>query len=219
MVRAIVGLGLMGAIVAVLSCGDGQHAGGDCPLGTFRPVGIQDCVIPADFNSAMMDNRCAQGSANSPTCQSSTGGRAYYATSTHCAPGYQYTMGSCVSGTGGVIGTGVGFPDGGFADGVGFFDGATAGAGGFAPCNNIAVDGSGFVDGSGVCHGTFTGVGGDADGNGSPDGIGFFDGSSFGGASGVDGAPLPTDAMSDARDASMSEPMDASDVGAGARDD
>jgi hypothetical protein len=203
MVRAIVGLGLMGAIVAVLSCSDSQHVGGDCPLGTFRPIGIQDCVIPADSNSAMTDNRCAQGAAYSPTCASSTGARAYYATSTHCAPGYQYTMGSCVSGTGGFFGTGgVVFPEGGGA-------GETGAAGAVGPVGETGAGGD-TMGAAGTTLGTAGSVGGSS---GSMAG-------SVGGLAGMDGVPLPMDAStSDARDASMSEPVDASDVSAGSRDD
>jgi hypothetical protein len=197
MVRAI-GLGLVGAIVSVLSCGDGQPAGGDCPLGTFRPIGIQDCVIPADSNAPMTDNRCAQGAAYSPTCESITGARPYYATSTRCAPGYQYTMGSCVSGSGGFFGTGgVVFPEGGGAGETGAAGDTTGAAGDTTGAAGTTSGAAGSVGGS----------------SGSMAG-------SMGGLTGTDGGPPPMDAsMSDAHDVSMSEPMDASDVSAGSRDD
>jgi hypothetical protein len=189
MVRAVVGLGVMGAIVVALSCSDAQPgAGGDCPIGTFRPVGIKDCVIPSDNAGGIADSRCALG-AQAPTCDSSSGLRPYFATSTHCAPGYQYQAGSCMSGAGGGFGgTGVGGFSGSFGDGVGFMEG---GPGGFGFADGVAADGVGFMEGS------IAGVSG------------------TGGAAG----DMPTDAMPEtAHDASGDAPLESRDAPFESRD-
>src|SRR5450432_628404 len=185
MVRALVGLGFMGAIVAVLSCGSDGQSPSDCPIGTFRPVGIRDCVVPAD-NPFTSDTRCTSG-AQSPQCVSTTGGRAYYATSSHCAPGYQFQMGTCL----GNSGVGGSFGDGSFA--------GTAGAGtaGFDGQVFTGSGGSGFILGA---DGSFTGASGSSSG--------FVEGSFADG-----GFAMPVDAMSEGPDASVAR--DASDVSGG----
>ena len=135
---------LLGALGALISCdgamGGGetatQLAAGDCPFGTFRPSGLDECVFPAqDINSGnitVSDNRCAFGQpATPPTCVSDAGLRPYLALGPSCAPGYRFEDGSCNrnGGTGGFPLTGGGTGVAGFSTGGGgFFGAGTAGA-------------------------------------------------------------------------------------------
>jgi hypothetical protein len=140
---------------SVMSCDDGSDpsstsgaASGDCPLGTFKPIGLSECVFPAetDFGQrvTVADNRCAAGQpAIPPSCISDTGRRPYLSTSSTCAPNYHFETGLCqrnggFGGTTGSAGT-TGFPGvagctgscGGFTGGAGSTDtGGVTGAGG-----------------------------------------------------------------------------------------
>lgn len=106
-------LGLLAAcgLAALVSCDNGQApttaelGGSDCPTGTFRPAGLDECVFPADdINNApigVSDNRCAFGQpAIPPKCVSDSGERAYLSVSMKCAPNYRYEPGACNRGGG-----------------------------------------------------------------------------------------------------------------------
>jgi hypothetical protein len=93
-------------VTAALSCdsngADSQlgQATGDCPIGTFKPEGLDECVFPAEDafgqTATVTDNRCATGQpAHAPACVSDTGRRAYYTLSKTCAPNYHYSPGVC----------------------------------------------------------------------------------------------------------------------------
>ena len=104
----------MGSVAATLSCSDASAPSSsdltnECPIGMFRPVGLDKCVFSAeDVNGneiSLPDDRCAPGQPSvPPTCVSATGLRSYLADSTACAPNYQYEPGSCERG-GGTAGT------------------------------------------------------------------------------------------------------------------
>jgi hypothetical protein len=134
-------------LAALLSCenGDGSTSGSlsddDCPIGTFKPAGLTECVFPADdqFGNLLgvSDNRCASGQpAYPPVCSSDTGGRAYFSISKTCAPNYRFQPGACQrgaitgsAGTGGVMtGFGTGAAATGFSTGGGGDTGSGTGA-------------------------------------------------------------------------------------------
>jgi hypothetical protein len=82
----------MGSVAATLACDDGSAVSNsglstnDCPIGMFRPVGLDTCVFSADDVNgnplALSDDRCALGTpAIPPTCVSDAGLRSYLATS------------------------------------------------------------------------------------------------------------------------------------------
>jgi hypothetical protein len=141
---------LLGALGALISCDGAMNgagatptelAAGDCPFGTFRPSGLNECVFPAqDINNGTVmvsDNRCAFGQpATPPSCVSDAGLRPYLAVGPSCAPGYRFEDGSCNRNSGPLTGgsTGVaGFTTGGggfFGTGTGGIE-ATGGVGGF----------------------------------------------------------------------------------------
>src|SRR5690349_17289537 len=90
---------LLGGLAAVISCDGaarqdappGALADGDCPFGTFRPVGLDQCVFPAQdlngLNLMVSDNRCASGQpAVPPACVSDSGLRPYLSLGPSCAP-------------------------------------------------------------------------------------------------------------------------------------
>jgi hypothetical protein len=171
-----------GGLAIIISCDNGTAAttGGldvnDCPVGTFRPVGITDCVFPAvDVNGntiGFSDNRCAFGQPAVPAqCVSDAGGRAYLASSTKCAPGYRYEPGACNrnNGTAGFA-TGFGTGDAGSFGTAGSFGGEAGAAGsfmGFAGDFGTGSAGS-PVTGSGGT-GATAGTGGQAQIDGSSD--------------------------------------------------
>jgi hypothetical protein len=118
----LLGVLAFGGVAAIISCDSGSGgatsglASNDCRIGTFRPLGIEDCVFPATDNNGLelgvSDNRCATGQAAiPPQCVSDTGQRAYFSTSTTCAPGYRFLDGACnrntfPTGSAGTFGTG-----------------------------------------------------------------------------------------------------------------
>jgi hypothetical protein len=180
MVRALRRLGVMTTIVAAMSCNDGKApAGGECPLGTFRAVGGNECVIPAD-TQFVNDTRCGT-EAMPPTCTSDQGLRPYYATSARCAPGYKYVPGSCLSGAGGAGGgfftgsagaslaTGVG---GSFVDGVGCVgDGCFIGGTGFGGGDGMVFDDGSVVPPPDADQDAVSDAPRDAAVEGAPDGV------------------------------------------------
>jgi hypothetical protein len=193
--KQTLGLFFLGGLSAIIACdnGSGGTTSGlgsdDCPLGTFRPDGFPDCVIPAhDLNQQQVvfsDNRCStfQG-AVPPTCVSETGARAYISMSTTCAPGYRYFPAACNRGVGGFGG----FGDVGTAGTTGFGTGAagTFATGGFGgscpfgvdPATNVCLSSPPGSAGMGLT----TGGGGDG---GPPAGGGA--GGSVGGSGGAGG--------------------------------
>jgi hypothetical protein len=133
----LLGIVAFSGLAAIVSCdsGTGGTSNGldanDCPVGTFRPIGLTDCVFPAvDLNGqpiGVSDNRCAFGQpAVPPQCVSDAGGRPYLSASMTCATGYRYLPGACNrnNGTAGDFGTG-------FGTGVGGSFGAAGAAGSF----------------------------------------------------------------------------------------
>jgi len=170
--HTLVGLIACGAVGVIISCDNGSPAttsnlAPDCPIGTFHPVGVTDCVFPAtDVNNQPLnvsDNRCASGQpAVPPSCVSNSGLRAYLSTSSSCAPGYSFLDGSCdrqnVTGFAGMVGTGVGGAFGEAGTGIGgdFGLAGSTGAAGAAGAAGGAVvggidnpGGTAGVDGSG----------------------------------------------------------------------
>jgi hypothetical protein len=178
----LLGIVAFGGLAAIISCdsGTGGTAGrldaNDCPVGTFRPVGLTDCVFPSvDVNGlpiGVSDNRCAFGQpAVPPQCVSDSGARPYLTTSTSCATGYRYEPGACNrnDGTAGVAtGFGTGFGTGsagafGAAGAAGSFEqgfggdngtaGVTVGEAGTSGTGAGAASGTGaagsLLDGSG----------------------------------------------------------------------
>jgi hypothetical protein len=159
-----------GGLAAIISCDAaspdtvGGLDVGDCPYGTFKPVGLDECVFPANtiFNEqiGVADNRCTQGQpAVPPSCVSDSGARAYLTISMKCAPGYRYLPGACrrdVSGVGGFGGFFTGAA-GTFATGgdLGTAGGGDAGAGGgFGPAGDFGTGLAGCGgDGVGGCGG------------------------------------------------------------------
>ena len=147
------GLLMLGALGTTVSCEGGPSrpsaslgASDDCPYGTFRPVGIDECVFPAnDVNNQLIgvsDNRCAVGQpAIPPSCVSDSGGRSYLSTSSNCAPGYRFSDGACDRGVGGVAGSS-GFPVTGGAGSFGGGEGA-AGLGAFGGFGGADTAGAG----------------------------------------------------------------------------
>jgi hypothetical protein len=192
--RAILGLVVMGVIVVALSCGSSSSPPtGDCPIGTFRPTGISDCVVPAD-NAFVADTRC-QGSAQPPVCLSDSGTlRPYFSPSDRCAPGYHLMQGECQGSAGfggpmtGVAGaTGAAFVGDGTAStgtGSGFVGDGTIGLG-----DGFEFPGDGVVGGFGV------------------DGVAVADGNVGG-----DGSPNQADAGQPAEDAASDGPVDVRDA-------
>jgi hypothetical protein len=99
----------MGCVAATISCDGGSSASAgdlstnDCPIGMFRPVGLDACVFSAEdvigTPLALSDDRCAAGApAIPPTCVSDAGLRSYLATSMVCAPSYRFEPGACERG-------------------------------------------------------------------------------------------------------------------------
>ena len=141
--KQLLGLLASGSLAAIISCDAGAPDraatsldANDCPIGTFRPLGLADCVFPATdvFGQpiGVSDNRCVQGQpAVPPQCVNDNGDRPYLSVSSKCAPGYRYLEGSCnrntVAGTAGTFGTGGGGFNGGFSGTDGF-----GGTGGFS---------------------------------------------------------------------------------------
>jgi hypothetical protein len=176
----LLGVLAFGGLAAVISCDSGSSgtssglASNDCPIGTFRPVGIQDCVFPAtDTNNqplGVSDNRCAPGQpAVPPQCINDNGGRAYFSTSMTCAPGYRYIEGACdrTSGFAGSVGASTGFGTGfgtGTAGTTGF---GTAGAGATGDFGEAGA--GGFAAGDGTGFGGTTGSGGATSSDASTD--------------------------------------------------
>jgi hypothetical protein len=182
------GLAITG-LATVISCDSASKptaeelASDDCPVGTFRPFGITDCVFPAtdQFNQliGVSDNRCAQGQpAIPPSCVNDSGERSYLTTSTKCAPGYRFMPGAC--NRGGTAGFGGGFVTGvagaaGFAgESAGFGDAGAVGtgfAGGFAGTGGF--NGTGFAgDATGFGGAGSSGVAGDSSGAAGDTGVG-----------------------------------------------
>jgi hypothetical protein len=154
---------------ALISCDNGAAptsgnlADDDCPIGTFRPQGLADCVFPADdqFGSPLgvSDNRCATGQAAlPPVCVSDQGGRTYFSLTKSCAPGYRFEPGACQRNNGGGTGTGGFFGTTGVAPTGGFFP---AGAGGEAGMGGDPMTGGGG-SGPGAVGGQETGMTGGA---------------------------------------------------------
>jgi hypothetical protein len=185
---------VFGALGAVISCdgatmrpSSGGLAAGDCPFGTFRPAGLEQCVFPAqDINNnsvTVTDNRCALGQpASPPSCVSDAGLRAYLALGPSCAPGYRFEDGSCNRNTGAAGsfptggGTGVAgsFGDAGFSGETGGFFGDAGSGGVFNPCGDV-----------GGCGGVPTGIAGSFGDAGTNGAAGFNTGGA--GAGGVGG--------------------------------
>jgi hypothetical protein len=133
------------ALATLLACDEAPSAAGinlatDCPIGTFRPEGLDECVFPADdqFGNLLgvSDNRCATGQAAvPPSCVHDRGGRPYFSISRTCAPGYTFLPGACrrdfpgtgAAGTTGFAGTGFGENTG--VAGTGFLTGSAGGNG------------------------------------------------------------------------------------------
>jgi hypothetical protein len=184
---------LLGGLPALVLCcdngGKSSTTGGlgsdDCPYGTFRPMGLADCVFPADDTNgnplATSDNRCATGQpAVPPACVSDNGERPYLSLSMSCAPNYHFEAGSCqrsggFAGTNGFAGTfepagtngfaGDGSAgttgaagDDGLAGTIGAAGDAFAGAAGFAGSAAGGTGGTSFTGGGG------TAVSGDLEG-------------------------------------------------------
>jgi hypothetical protein len=174
----LLGILAFGGLATLMSC-DSGNAGSvdgldvsDCQVGTFRPVGLTDCVFPAvDVNGTpigVSDNRCAFGQpAVPPMCVSDAGGRAYLSTSMKCAQGYRFEPGACNrngpqtgSGTGSGTGIATGIA-GSFETGAGSFGmggASVAGAGGGfsagqgeagAPLGSAGADGTAGMSGTG----------------------------------------------------------------------
>jgi hypothetical protein len=171
---------------SVMSCDDGSDpsstsgaASGDCPLGMFKPIGLPECVFPAETEfgqpTTVSDNRCATGQpAIPPSCVSDTGRRAYLSASNTCAPNYHFEMGLCQRGGG----------FGGTTGAAGFFTGSagttsTAGFPGFGG----STDTGGFTGGAGS-----TDTGGVTGTAGSTTGSSGAGGSSDSGSSGAGGS-------------------------------
>jgi hypothetical protein len=135
----LLGILAAGGLALVISCDGGSSAtsagldANDCQYGTFRPVGLTDCVFPAtDVNNqpfGVSDNRCAIGQpAIPPQCVSDAGERAYLSTSSKCATGYRFLPGACNrnninTGSAGATGMGTGI--------AGPFPGDTGASGSF----------------------------------------------------------------------------------------
>jgi hypothetical protein len=159
----------LAGLAAIVSCDNGQDAtmGGlganDCPYGTFRPAGLDECVFPAnDINNGpfgVSDNRCAFGQpAIPPQCVSDSGERAYLSVSTRCAPGYRFEPGACNRGGGAA-----GFPVTGTAGAfgaVGAAGDASGAAGGPTGAGAIAGSEAGDSAGTAGAAGAGTGQGG-----------------------------------------------------------
>ncbi len=147
----------MGSVAATLACdgasatSSGDLSTNDCPIGMFRPAGIDDCVFPAEDLGggplSVSDNRCASGQpAFPPVCISDSGERPYLAASTVCAPNYRYEVGACER-LGNFDG-GINASEGGFTTGFGtagaseeVFDAAgAAGAAGSASFDAAATE-------------------------------------------------------------------------------
>jgi hypothetical protein len=192
------GLATVLILSSVMSCDDGSDpsstsgaASGDCPLGMFKPIGLSECVFPADTEfgqpTTVSDNRCATGQpAIPPSCVSDTGRRAYLSASSTCAPNYHFEMGLCQRGN-----TGIG----------GFFTAGTTGAAGFGFAGS--TDTGGFTGGAGSTgFAGFTGFAGST-GEGGATGTGGLSGGSgvtgsagVTGAAGITGSDASTDAQS-----------------------
>jgi hypothetical protein len=144
---------ILGALGAVISC-DGAAARLDvppapraddsCPVGTFRPAGLDQCVFPAqDINgetTGVSDDRCAVGQpAVPPSCVSDSGlQRPYLWLGPDCVNGYHFETGACNRNMGVA-----GFATGGSFVGAGGFGNAAGGTGGTsgAPADAGATDG------------------------------------------------------------------------------
>jgi hypothetical protein len=163
--RKLLGLFAMGGLAAIISCDSASSPSksgladtgsglSDCPLGTFRPGGITDCVFPAaDINGntlGVADNRCAQGDpAIPPACVSDSGQRAYLWATDTCAPGYRFEPGACnrnggVAGSGFSTGTAGSTIVGGMA---GFFEG-TGTAGDIGVAGSFSFEGAAGATGA-----------------------------------------------------------------------
>jgi hypothetical protein len=175
----LLGFLALGGLAALVSCDNGQGPtlGGlganDCPYGTFRPAGLDECVFPAnDVNNGQFgvsDNRCAFGQpASPPQCVSDNGERAYLSISTKCAPNYRFEPGACNRGGGAA-----GFSTG--EAGAGPVNTGTAGA---------------IVGAAGAAGGPLTGagaIGGDSPGTAGASGSGAADATGAGTGSGGTG--------------------------------
>ncbi|HEV3030379.1 MAG TPA: hypothetical protein VG319_01995 [Polyangia bacterium] len=186
--RALLGILAAGGLAVLISCDGGSSAtsagldANDCPYGTFRPVGLSDCVFPAtDVNNqafGVSDNRCASGQpAIPPQCVSDAGERAYLSTSSKCATGYRFLPGACDrnnvstgfgTGSAGATSTGIAFPVMGAAG-----DASTGAAGAIGTAGSFATVGEAGTGGAGASGSDFAGAGGVA---------------GTGGASGTDGS-------------------------------
>jgi hypothetical protein len=189
--KQLLALLAVGGLAAIISCDNGSAgtaAGGldanDCPIGSFRPTGIADCVFPStDVNNqpvGVSDNRCAVGQpAIPPQCVGDNGQRDYLSTSMNCAPGYRFLPGACNrngfttgaagatffpgdTGAAGVIGTAGTTAAGGAMGAAGAFTGeaGSPGTGGFAGAGGMG--GSADTGGSGGTSAADAATGGSA---------------------------------------------------------
>jgi hypothetical protein len=199
----LLGIVAFSGLAVIISCdnGTGGTAGGldanDCPVGTFRPLGLTDCVFPAvDVNGqpiGVSDNRCASGQpAVPPQCVSESGGRSYLSSSTTCVTGYRFLPGACNRNDGTA-----GFGTAGFATGFG-----TGSAGSFGGAGAAGSFEQGFGGDNGAAAG-MTGTAGTSTGAAAESGTGAA-GSSFPGSggtsatAGMSGQSSSSDASSDA---------------------
>jgi hypothetical protein len=157
---------------ALVACDASMEQGtGDqtsrCPIGTFQPDGIDECVFPADtmFSGpyATSDNRCATGQpAYPPRCVGENGLRPYLSLSSSCAPGYRFEAGLCghdnvvIGGVAGAFGGGFGVA------GAGTAGAGTAGAGEFGVAGASGTAGLGAA-GAGAGGGGGGGQAGEAE--------------------------------------------------------
>lgn len=148
----------LAGMAAALSCDSGSSATNgaatpDCPIGTFRPPGVADCVFPADDQNGnplgVSDNRCAVGQpAVPPVCVSDSGGRSYLTATPTCAPSYRYEPGACErgGGTGGIAGSFFAGTGGVEVGAAGSFDGTAGVAGSFNTGFGTGEAGASFGD-------------------------------------------------------------------------
>src|SRR5262245_27635268 len=119
--KSLVSASALLALATIFSCDSDSSQNGsldsDCPIGTFRPVGLADCVFPAEEVCggplAVPDNRCASGQpALPPACVNDQGGRSYFSQTKSCAPGYRFAPGACQRDGGPITGAAGGFGTG-----------------------------------------------------------------------------------------------------------
>lgn len=163
----LLGFLALGGLAALVSCDNGQDpttaglGANDCPFGTFRPAGLDECVFPANdlnnFPIGVSDNRCAFGQpANPPQCVSDSGERAYLSVSMKCAPNYRFEPGVCNRINNGAAGIGGDAGSGPFNTGTA---GAIVGAAGAAGGPSTGFGAAGGSDSPGTA-GAGTGAGG-----------------------------------------------------------